>query len=118
MQILRTARDSRALPSEWLGGDHGGWRDRMLQLALTIYEDNLCGTCGVDVRYCSSAEYGCEVRTRIDRGKAALDKHHEAKKNAAPVPGEMAGLVFYRRSEEAKSRDVVIDLSNPPHDDD
>ena len=45
--MLRTARDHHQPPSRWLLGNRGDWleKDYPLTLALTVYEDGLCG-CG------------------------------------------------------------------------
>lgn len=48
--MLRTARSAQKPPSHWFYGNRGEWTDRdyLLALALTIYEDGLCG-CGQPV---------------------------------------------------------------------
>lgn len=96
MQLLRTARDYHQPPSGWLGGD-GSWtkRDRITTLALTVYEDGLCKTCGRPLAECRDPKndgyYEAKTATcYYQQGTEAwLMEQRRGKKNYQPQPGQL-----------------------------
>lgn len=89
----------RRAPSAYLGFQ-SEYKDRLLELAYTIYEDGMCD-CGWPKQLCRDPDNNgwfelpenttvCQVRAVIDRETA----ERRANPNYQPEPGELLGVIF------------------------
>lgn len=93
LPVLKTARSWKIPPLTLFTGEGSGWdqeQNRLLAVALTLFEDETCKTCGTPVwlGHSSNNEVVFDVKTSTCYGCAEIDKAREATSSRKPKPGE------------------------------
>ena len=92
LDALRTAKAWGAVPSVILGTGLPAWceEDRLLALALTLHDADLCpGGCGYYLDETRNQDGFHHVETEYCGACAARDEHQREARGIEPLPGEM-----------------------------
>lgn len=103
--VLKTARSWQLPPLQMISGEKSGWddeRNRLLAVALTLLEDEMCKSCGTPVwlGHSSNNEVVFDLKTSTCYGCAEIDKARDGAKK--PKFGESHYVVAHNVWDDGK----------------